>query len=265
MANEKTIIEAATKTNSLVNIQDLTIPVLDDFVVQQNVKMDSKFIFVATKNGAVEQFLTDGQLIDDEDLRTIWAHLLVEETKKANSISPRTLDVVKNLSRQEAEAFVRIIPGTIDNAVIVNDTGHPLWGTYSEMLALQDARLVGSQSSSVTHSANAENQQHNKIVVIPFLDSKLALIFEKDKITINVNVLTTAGREIYGISKKPLSLNQIIKIAEAISRQNQKAITSILPTKIISTESNGEVKYQYFWTPIWTNRSTTSTTQENTK
>ena len=67
MANEKTIIEAATKTNSLVNIQDLTIPVLDDFVVQQNVKMDSKFIFVATKNGAVEQFLTDGQLIDDED------------------------------------------------------------------------------------------------------------------------------------------------------------------------------------------------------
>ena len=29
--------------------------------------MDSKFIFVATKDGAIEQFLTDGQLIDDEE------------------------------------------------------------------------------------------------------------------------------------------------------------------------------------------------------
>lgn len=67
MASEKRIIEAATRANSIINVQDLSIPVLDDFVIQQNIKVDSKFIFVATKDGAIEQFLTDGQLIDDED------------------------------------------------------------------------------------------------------------------------------------------------------------------------------------------------------
>ena len=35
----------------------------------------------------------EAELIDDEDLRKWWAHLLVEETKKPNSISPRTLNV----------------------------------------------------------------------------------------------------------------------------------------------------------------------------
>ena len=67
MAKTKDIIEAANKTNSLINVMDLTIPVLDGFVEQQNIKLNSKHIFVATKDGALEQFLTDGELLDDED------------------------------------------------------------------------------------------------------------------------------------------------------------------------------------------------------
>ncbi len=61
------VFEAVVKSNSLANVMDLTIPVLDGFVVQQNIKLNSKHIFVATKDGAIEQFLTDGTLADGED------------------------------------------------------------------------------------------------------------------------------------------------------------------------------------------------------
>ena len=40
------VIEAVNKSNSLINVMDLTIPVLDGFVVQQNIKLNSKFTVV---------------------------------------------------------------------------------------------------------------------------------------------------------------------------------------------------------------------------
>ncbi len=65
---EDTILEIAKKANTIVNIYNLRIPVLDGFEVKKDIKINSKHIFVAQKGNVLEQFLTDGQLVDAETL-----------------------------------------------------------------------------------------------------------------------------------------------------------------------------------------------------
>ena len=202
----------------------------------------------------------EAELIDDDELRTWWAHLLVEETKKPKSISPRTLDVAKNLSKQEANLFIQVSKGMIGNAIMVNGDGYPLYGTYSNILSLQDARLVASQTSFQTFEHIQENEH---AVIVPFLTSKLAILFEKDKIRFQCNCLTTAGQEIHNISKTPQTLEEIKKIAKEVSRQNNNAVASILPIEIISQKVNDSQQYRYFWLPLWTNRPPAETNGDN--
>ena len=197
----------------------------------------------------------EAELIDDEELRSWWSHLLAEEVRAPRSISPRTLDVAKNLSKREAESFVKIAPGIVNNAVIINDVGYPIFGDYDDILSLQDARLVSAQRSSATYNSEAENQEKNKITVIPFLESKCALAFEKDKISFQFHALTQAGREIYKIAQKVLEIDQIQKIAEEISSQNAEAIANIFRVREIVKKASGDVYYHMLWDPIWTNRT----------
>lgn len=45
----------------------------------------------------------EAEMIDDEEVRKWWASLLAEEAKMPNSISARTLDVARDLSKTEAD------------------------------------------------------------------------------------------------------------------------------------------------------------------
>ncbi len=206
----------------------------------------------------------EAELIDEEDLRKFWAHLLVEETKKPNSISPRTLDVAKNLSRDEAELFTRISQGVVGNSILVNEKGEPVYGTYSEILLLQDAGLLGAISYS-TLKAILKDKQNNNIIGIPFFCSVLQIVFKRDTIHYQDSVLTKAGRELYNIIKKPLNLDQIIRIAEEISHKNQNASEMIFPWKSKSKESNSDNIDVINDTPLWTNRPSTSVTEGEEK
>ena len=48
--------------------------------------------------------------ISAEDMQYVWGKILAGEVQKPGSFSLRTLEVVRNLSRQEAEAFQTIVP-----------------------------------------------------------------------------------------------------------------------------------------------------------
>ena len=85
----------------------------------------------------------EAELIDDEDLRQWWAHLLVEETKKPNSISPRTLDVAKNLSKREIEIFIKNMPGIYAGGIIRKENRQTLASDFSEIIELQEAFKAG--------------------------------------------------------------------------------------------------------------------------
>ena len=158
---------------------------------------------------------TEAELIDDEDLRQWWAHLLVEETKKPHSISPRTLDVAKNLSKEEAECFQRLFQIAVEGNILVNADHIPINGTYHDILLLQEAGLIGQISS---HWQDP----------IPY--GRDCLIFVQNYVFVAVNfgrrlthrchLPTNAGRELMKMLNCKPDLGDLKRLAKELSVQN---------------------------------------------
>ena len=192
----------------------------------------------------------EAELIDDEDLRQWWAHLLVEETKKPNSISPRTLDVVKNLSREEVEIFIKNIVYVYAGGIIQTNKHQAIASDLSEIITLQDAGLVIGAQFLMRHLELTCEINNNKYICMMFPDSKLAVAFKAEKISFLCYVLTTAGNELYKMFKKTESLDEIKAMAQEVAIQNNNAEHAIYTLSYISENNNGTT-YQFSLTPIW--------------
>ena len=77
-------IDIAKKLNTIENINRLKIPILDGFELLEHDKT-SKIIFIAKKDNIIEQFLTDGALIDDETIDERIDKIILEITKEVGT------------------------------------------------------------------------------------------------------------------------------------------------------------------------------------
>jgi predicted dehydrogenase len=102
-------------------------------------------------------------MIDEDELRQWWARILVEEAKKPHSISPRTLDVARRLSKEEALLFVKMVKGEVDGIIPVDSKGHPQYISYAEALMLQSAELIFAQQSQTTFRLAYDIDEKQKI------------------------------------------------------------------------------------------------------
>ena len=187
----------------------------------------------------------------------------MEETKKPNSISSRTLDAAKNLTKLDADLFIKVSCGIIGDAILSGKDGHPINGNYGEILVLQDARLVGYQSSTKSIDCIDDLTVNGKCSYIFSQDNNIAICFKKEKIYYSCYVLTTAGREIHRTFKEKRSLDDFIKIANEISRQNNNVETFIYQLNPLSKNENNETTYGFAPSPIWTNKKSDDKSGEN--
>lgn len=205
----------------------------------------------------------EAELIDDEDLRQWWAHLLVEETKKPKSISPRTLDVAKNLSQYEAKLFAKLSIGVKINFLLTNDVGVPVLGRFGDILTLQDAGLLNPQSSVQTQEIGDE-----AIGKIYFIFEKAGygiLISSQKQTFLEGYGLTSAGKELYNIlSSTQAALSTMIEIATIISQNNGNCTVSVHKITSISAEEGDDKTVTLSDDPVWSNELT-QTSGENSK
>lgn len=175
----------------------------------------------------------DTESIDDEKLRQIWADLLVQEVKKANSVSVRTLNVVKNITKQEAELFERLCKGIImpyDPQLLVNAKDIPLFGTYAELYQLVEAGLISSANSSYT-SPNLP------LEIFPVLCGNYMIKLHRNPLVIKCHMLTNAGKEIMNVLNIEKDLDAMIIIAKELSRQHGNALVEIMSSNPTSDNS----------------------------
>ena len=194
----------------------------------------------------------EAELIDDEDLRQWWAHLLVEETKKPNSISPRTLDIAKNLSKREIEIFIKNMPGIYAGGIIRKENRQTLASDFSEIIELQEAGLVMATEFATRHlnlSGDINDTGVHSCMVFP--GSNFAIAFKTEKISFSCYVLTKAGNELYQMFKKVESLDEIKILAQEVSRQNNNVKYVVYLISSISKNNDGTMTYQFSLTPLW--------------
>ena len=168
----------------------------------------------------------EAELIDDDDLRELWANLLVEETCKPNSISPRTLSVVKNLSRQDAETFERLCQHILNSDTILFDyNGFPFNGSYDDILLLLDAGLINQETKRIIK----DDRSDNDISVLSCGNcNKYFFRVPSSTVFVHGHTLTTAGSQIVKYIKNGIDLNCAKKIAKSLSIHNGTIRVSLI-------------------------------------
>lgn len=131
--------------------------------------------------------------ISDEELREIWGCVLAGEVKKPKSYSLRTLDTLRNVTKDEASLIVKIAPFALNEEYIYRDC--PL--TIDDSLTLKDCGILLDDGHSIKIGFEVKPKEQHALV----LDKEFTLVLHNDNetaITCNVFIykLTTAGKEI---------------------------------------------------------------------
>lgn len=178
------------------------------------------------------RFLDIAETISDDEMRDLWARVLAGEVKKPKSYSLRTLEVLRNISKEEAEVIVKVATYVFDCFYLcIEDFALKL----DDKILLDDIGIVCGEDLIRKYTLNTGE---NSIV----LNHKVRFNTyapTDTKIQINCIKLTKAGSEIVKLIQ---GINYDNFIASLSSKIKEQGATKNTINQIVSWNGNG---YQY--------------------
>ena len=175
--------------------------------------------------------------ISDEELREIWGRVLAGEIKKPRSYSLRTMEILRNLTKEEASVVVKAASFNINNECVYKNCSLSL----TEKLLLQEIGLMLEDSLGIMYSWDVDGKGKLSIV----LDDNYLFILHNDNENLiechtDVYKLSTAGREIFKLVNIDKDTRESFYHTLA-THFRTKGITHVYRHKIV--EKNPVVKY----------------------
>ena len=164
----------------------------------------------------------------DNYMQQIWGEILAEEIKKPTSFSYRTLDVLKNLSKSEAEVFYNATPLICLEGYLICETS----GEREDIMGLESLMLLNECGLTTAHTSVAFNNTQIKggMQYFRFADN-IAMIIHSDKsLSLPVIPLSIAGKELLKVIE---CKNNNKEYFEFIVRQINKRNNDLQPLNII--------------------------------
>lgn len=187
------------------------------------------------------RFINSVEDISNEKMQIIWGKILAGEIINPNSVSLRTLDILRNLSKNEAKLFEKICNYIINERYIYNDDDilKKYEIIYADMLNLADYGLI---NSSMLLSNNI-NINENEVML--FKNDEYIVMAKSNteniEISLPIFLLSEAGKELSKIVNKKVNSNYIFDVANDIKEKNQNINVAVYKiTSIIDNQVNFE-------------------------
>lgn len=188
------------------------------------------------------RFFNSVEDISDKDMQLLWAKILAGEIMKPKTFSLRTLNTLKNLSREEAELFQNIAPFVIESSgdmfLTSNTEILKKYGIhYGHIISLDDCGLIlsdGMISFNLEVSENDAIYINNGTQVLKVT----GVTKRKKEITFGVFSLTQAGIELFSILNIESNKDYFLDLAEHIEKNNKsKVLITLHNRKYIDNEN----------------------------
>lgn len=144
------------------------------------------------------KFIKKSSEVSDNELQELWAKLLARELVEENSVSLRTLEVLSNLSAEEARLFNKFSKYVIGNLGVPKDIFDEMKiFEYEEIMKLREAGLVSNENSiSMYFEFVHDNEMtiHNFHYLLKITRTTFANRYEN-----TIYGLTLVGKEIYKV------------------------------------------------------------------
>lgn len=187
------------------------------------------------------RFINISQDVSEEEMKNLWAQVLAKEAIAPGSFSLRTLECLKNLSKEEANLFViasSLVMTYEDNKIIHNNIELlKEMGLKSEgIIKLIDAGLIVSLD---TISIQSDGKNNTDDTVCLGYGQKVAICKLNEDYNIPVYILTSSGSQLYRLIDKQYDYNYFFACLKAM----KEFVDSVSYSTIISKEGN-IIEYQ---------------------
>ncbi len=168
------------------------------------------------------RFINNAQDVSDEDVQNLWSRILADEIVRPTSISIKTLDVIKNLSKEDAFLFEKISKHVINGQYLLRDAEFLSYVniTYNDILKLDDCGLINS-------SGFIHQDRESDVKFLPVAYNSSYVLFaqsdKKQKIKIPSYVLTNSGQELLAILKISTDNDSFSFCSKIIKESNKKS------------------------------------------
>lgn len=168
--------------------------------------------------------------VSDEEMQRIWAKILAGEVNRAGSFSLETLDVVRNLSKQDAELFTKICKHCIQSSH--QELFLPRYDNYlekceiaySDILRLDEIGLVNS-SGLIIFNMSIENDHPASIINQGLIMLIAANNAQIKKCSIDQYPFTRIGCEIATLIGETTSDEDFILFAKEVAKDQSLKVS----------------------------------------
>lgn len=182
--------------------------------------------------------------ISDEEMQMLWGKILADEVKQPKSYSLRTLEMLKNLSKEEAEIFTKFAQLKMtsgDSNIIYNhDNGKFLESefgiTLSDRLLLIELGLIYSEKK-INFGFNLTDN-YKQSIFLDYGQKRIVLYTHSQTLKHGIQVLmfTKIGVELSRLIEPTFNLNYLEKICSSFKGPNV-----IIKYGDLISQSNGEL------------------------
>lgn len=181
-------------------------------------------------NNWIHRFFESVGGVSSEELQKIWSKILSREIKSPGVVSLRTLDVLKNMSSDEAKLFDKMGQYVIDfeDSKFIFSGERYISDKLSiiEILQLKDIGILSSHDDVKLRLPRLTDEKMNKSL---FTD-KLGIIIHLDQyefFSIDIFKLTTVGIELYNaLCDKTNEESNLLEMASCLNRDTDVKISA---------------------------------------
>ena len=248
----------------IINVREKTADELIEYRAQQRMLADAvrqeqnieRVISIASKELETNDIVSDNPIEEDwvvrffeiakdisnKEMQDIWGKILAGEVKQPHSFSMRTLELIRNITKWEAEKFQSVIPlvlkgGNIHYILAEDYIFNKYNVNYEDLLILDECGLLntgGFQNYNITIKQSGVNISYNDYVTI----AGYAQEDNYEETNFRIYTLTSTGRELYRILNHENNLDYVYDVAEYIfEKVSIKAKISVCKITNITDEN----------------------------
>jgi len=223
-----------------LNIESITQKAAD------NLASDSKVSDEPVDEDWTSRFFNYAEDISNDDMQGLWGRILAGEIKKPKSYSLRALDILRTLSTEEAEVFIKFGSLAIHSggtAFLLNFENEKLLEedyqlNFSERLLLEELGLLAANDLQFK-IAKTDNTSRQVIFTIGKTVVVHEKLKEKPEQRLQVLVFTKIGQELLQLVNIQPKKEYLQLLATKLNRQNGLAQYA----NILEELQNGQVRH----------------------
>lgn len=212
----------------------------------QNLENESAVSDEPVDEDWVTRFFSYAEDISNEEMQDLWGRILAGEVKRPKSFSLRTLDILRNLSKEEAQVFMKFASLHIKSggaSFILNFMNEKLleekYGlNFNDRLLLEELGFI--TANDLQFKIAKTDQQPRQVV---FIAGNTIVIQEKEENKpeqhLQVMVFTKIGQQLLDLVQTTPDVDYIQLLATKLNRTNG----SIKYGYVLQYLNNGQVKH----------------------